>query len=268
MNRAVHFCAQQLQRHPYSWKLAWEAVHRIPFLLPHDKSYHALRHFVVLRPEGLFLDIGANDGISALSFRRFSKSYRILSLEPNVLLEPALKRLKRADPHFDYKIVAAGSASERMRFFVPVYKNIVLHTFTSGNRDQVLEAITKSFGRSVASAVDIRSFDSEIIPVDSLNIEPAIIKIDAEGFDYAVLKGLTATIKRSRPFIMSEVGAAEYGQINTFLEELRYKLLTYDIFADTFGVARTDLSDAARTEPPHRNLFAAPDEILESVPIK
>jgi hypothetical protein len=55
----------------------------LPFLLPHDKSYRALRHFITLRPNGLFLDVGANDGISALSFRRFDKTYRILSLEPN-----------------------------------------------------------------------------------------------------------------------------------------------------------------------------------------
>src|SRR3954468_10990200 len=86
----LHGCARVAQLHPFSWKFAWEAVHRLPFLLPHDKSYNALKHFIAATPEGLFLDVGANDGISALSFRKFSKDYRILSLEPNRLLEPAL----------------------------------------------------------------------------------------------------------------------------------------------------------------------------------
>ena len=106
IDSAVALCAQLAQRHPRLWKLAWDAIHRLPFLLPHDKSYRALRHFIALKPEGLFLDVGANDGISALSFRRFSKSYRILSLEPNALLEPALKKLKASDPNFTTRLLA------------------------------------------------------------------------------------------------------------------------------------------------------------------
>ena len=116
IDSAVARCAQLAQRHPRLWKLAWDAIHRLPFLLPHDKSYRALRHFIALKPEGLFLDVGANDGISALSFRRFSKSYRILSLEPNALLEPALKKLKASDPHFDYRMIGAGAVAGRTKF--------------------------------------------------------------------------------------------------------------------------------------------------------
>src|SRR5262245_52664590 len=86
MNAAARFS----ELHPYTWAVAWKAAHLMPFLLPHDKSYYALRHFIDAVPTGLFLDIGANDGISALSFRRFDKNYDILSLEPNVMMEPAL----------------------------------------------------------------------------------------------------------------------------------------------------------------------------------
>src|SRR5207253_7074678 len=69
MNAFVEGCARVAELHPFVWKLAWEAVHRLPFLLPHDKSYNAFRHFIASRPSGLFLDVGANDGISILSFR-------------------------------------------------------------------------------------------------------------------------------------------------------------------------------------------------------
>ena len=40
------------ESHPFVWKIAWEAVHHLPFLLPHDKSYHALRHFIKAAPRG------------------------------------------------------------------------------------------------------------------------------------------------------------------------------------------------------------------------
>ena len=268
IDSAVARCAQLAQRHPRLWKLAWDAIHRLPFLLPHDKSYRALRHFIALKPEGLFLDVGANDGISALSFRRFSKSYRILSLEPNALLEPALKKLKASDPHFDYRMIGAGSVAGRMKFFVPVYRNIVLHTFTSNNQDHILAAIEKSFGPSIANDVTIEAFDCDIIPVDSLDINPSVIKIDAEGFDYDVIEGLKTTIGRSRPFIMIEISDSEYVQINKYFSDRHYILLTYDIFSDTFSHAPAIAPRTKGATFNHRNFFAVPEEFLNSMPLR
>ena len=262
-DRGVTFCAGLVQRHPYLWKFAWETIHRLPILLPHDKSYRALRHFIALKPEGLFLDVGANDGISALSFRRFSKTYRILSLEPNPLLEPKLKRLKESDPRFDYKLVGAGSVGERMKFFVPIYKNVVLHTFTSSNRDHILAAIVESFGKAVAHAVELKAFDCDIIPIDALNIDPTIIKIDVEGFDYTVVQGLSATIGRARPFIIIELSAAKYEQIKEGLSERDYVLLTYNTSSDSFSPAPASF-EASR----YRNYFAVPDNFVKSIPLK
>jgi FkbM family methyltransferase len=268
IDRAVELCAHRVQRHPYLWKLAWEAVHRLPFLLPHDKSYRALRHFVALKPEGLFLDVGANDGISALSFRKFSKSYRILSLEPNALLEPALKKLKASDPHFDYRMIGAGAVAGRVKFFVPLYKSIVLHTFTSNNRGHILAAIEKSFGGSIANDVTIEAFDCDIIPIDSLDINPSVIKIDAEGFDYDVIEGLKTTIQRARPFIMIEIADPEYDQIKKYLSDRHYVLLTYDIFADTFSHAPAIPPGTKDATFSHRNFFAVPEDFVSSIPLK
>ena len=244
---AVELCAQLVQRHPRLWKLAWDAVHQLPFLLPHDRSYRALRHFIELKPEGLFLDVGANDGISALSFRKFSKSYRILSLEPNAFLEPALKKLKASDPYFTYKIVGAGAVAGRMRFFVPVYKNIVLHTFTSTNQDHILAALKKSFGASIANDVAIEAFDCDIIPVDSLDINPSVIKIDAEGFDYDVIEGLKTTIERSRPFIMIEIADSEYDQIHN-ISPIVLMFCSSTIFFPTLFLMRHPLRQARQAQ--------------------
>jgi FkbM family methyltransferase len=268
IDSAVEVCAQLVQRHPRLWKLAWGAIHQLPFLLPHDKSYRALRHFVALKPEGLFLDIGANDGISALSFRRFSRSYRILSLEPNALLEPALKKLKASDPHFDYRMIGAGAVAARVQFFVPLYKNIVLHTFTSNNRGHILAAIDKSFGASIANDVTIEAFDCDIIPIDSLDINPSIIKIDAEGFDYEVIEGLKTTIQRTRPFIMIEIADSEYDHIKNYLSDRHYVLLTYNIFSDTFSHAPVILPGTQNATFGHRNFFAVPEDFLGSLHLK
>ena len=227
-----------------------------------------MRHFIAIKPEGLFLDVGANDGISALSFRKFSKNYRILSLEPNALLEPPLRRLKNSDHNFDYKIVGAGSAQAHAQLFVPVYKNIVLHTFSSGNRNHILAAITESFGARVAKDVEIKAFDCDIISIDALKLDPTIVKIDAEGFDYAVLQGLADTITRVRPFIVIEIGAEGYQKVIEYLHTNRYALLSYDLASDTFHAAPSYFDETAHRTSGHRNFFGIPQEFLNLIPVR
>jgi FkbM family methyltransferase len=254
---AVHVA----ELHPYTWALAWLCVRHFSFLLPHDKSYYALRHFIALKPNGLFLDVGANDGISALSFRCFDKNYQILSLEPNGLLERSLKRIKVRDPRFDYIMVGAGSQPSLLRFYVPSYKGIVLHTSTSSSPDHVLSALAASFGKSVVAAATIKTIEGRIIRIDDLAIEPTIIKIDAEGFNYDVLLGAAETIRRLRPFLIIEIESEEVEKIKSYFEDMRYRLVGYDVMLDRFCAgAGTPYSDL------YRNFFAVPEEMLPSLP--
>lgn len=242
--------------HPYSWKIAWEAVHRLAFLLPHDPSYKAFRHFTK-NSNGLFLDVGANDGISALSFRRLNKTYEIISLEPNLLLESALKKVKKRDRKFNYKMVGAGAEVFRTAFFVPVYRGVVLHTFTSASCEQVVKALTSAFGEAVAAQAKIHEVDGDIIPIDHLNLDPSIIKIDAEGFDYEVLVGARKTIERMRPFIAVEVAWSNVDKMQAYFTELDYVLLSYEPKKDEFSASLQSLTSA---KSGYRNLFAIPKE--------
>jgi FkbM family methyltransferase len=268
INAVIENCARLAETHPFVWKLAWEAVHRLTFLLPHDQSYKAFRHFIAARPQGLFLDVGANDGISVLSFRKFSTQYRILGLEPNPALKPPLQKIKSRDPLFDFKMVGAGASPLRLPFFVPTYKGIVLHTFTSSSREQVHASVARSFGKSVGAAIVIHPFEAEIIRLDDLNVDPAIIKVDAEGFDYDVLVGLEKTIERSRPFIATEIAASEYDKVKSYLNERRYVLLLYDINNDRFAPDVASYRKAISTMSGHRNFFAIPEEMTDSLPIE
>jgi FkbM family methyltransferase len=263
-SRFARLGARAAELHPYIWRLAWATVRRFPFLLPHDKSYNALRHFIALKPGGLFLDVGANDGISALSFRRFDKDYRILSLEPNRLLEPSLEKIKAGDPRFDYLIVGAGSKSSHVRFHVPVYNGIVLHTFTSRSLEHAQSSLAKTFGGSVAAAATIDAVEGKIVCVDDLKVEPAIIKIDAEGFNYDVLLGAVETIERSRPFLMVEIEVEEVDKMKNYFEERRYRLVGYDVASDQFNAAAAATRHIGRSG--ERNFFAIPDEMLSKLP--
>lgn len=261
--KLIAFFIRLAGSHPLVWKLAWEIVHRLTFLLPHDRSYFAFRHFLS-GEDGLFLDVGANDGISALSIRKLNKAYKILSLEPNLMLEPALKRLKARDPKFDYMMVGAGAEACTTSFFVPVYWGIVLHTFTSGRRDQVIASLEKSFGKSVRAKTKIIETTGEVVRIDDLGIEPSIIKIDAEGFDFQILLGARKTIQTSKPFIAIEVAWADIEDIKKFMAEIQYTLLAYDLKNDCFSHTLEGVNSHASL---HHNLFAVAHDRMATVPI-
>lgn len=256
--------ARVAEMHPVTWWLAWKAVHYLTFLLPHDKSYNALRHFVAVRPDGLFLDIGANDGISVLSFRRFSKGYKVLSLEPNALLEPALRSIQRSDSNLDLRMIGAGSRKERIQFFVPVYLGIVLHTFTSASRERTLETVAENFGEGVRSRTRILSVESDVIPVDDLGLFPSIVKIDAEGFNLDVLRGARNTLARARPFVIIELELSEWDELSRFFNSLDYVILGYDIGKDRFGKIGNPTTSRVAGD---RNIFALPRETLAQMPV-
>jgi FkbM family methyltransferase len=223
--------AALVQRHPVTWRGAWSLVHQLPFLLPHDASYRGIRH-LGLPADGLLLDVGANDGISALSFRRLLPDNPVLSVEISPRHEPRLLAMKQRMPKFDYVLVGAGEKRDTLRLFTPVYRGILLHTFAGGDRDNVRHALIVAFGQTIADRCVMFEDNAVLQPLDELNISPAFVKIDVEGMGNAVLRGLRQTLERSRPALMIEVEPDEIEEMLGFLAALGYKPMVYDVTSD------------------------------------
>jgi FkbM family methyltransferase len=220
-----------VQRHPVTWRGAWSLVHHVPFLLPHDASYRGVKH-LGLSPDGLLLDVGANDGISALSFRRLLPDNPVLSVEISPRHEPALRRLKARLKGFDYVLVGAGEVHDTLRLYTPTYKGILLHTFAGVDSRSVRHALVVAFGQAVADRCAMLEDDTVIQPLDELNVSPAFIKIDVEGMGNAVLRGLRKTLERSHPAMMIEVEPDEIEEMVGFLKTYDYEPMLYDMDRD------------------------------------
>jgi FkbM family methyltransferase len=220
-----------VQRHPVTWRGAWSLVHHLPFLLPHDASYRGVKHLGI-PANGLLLDVGANDGISALSFRRLLPDNPVLSVEISPRHEPTLRRLKSRIHGFDYVLVGAGEAHATLRLYTPTYKGILLHTFAGIDREGVRNALVIAFGQSVADRCTMLEDDTVIQPLDELNASPAFIKIDVEGMGNAVLRGLRKTLERSHPAMMIEVEPDEIEEMLGFMAALNYGAKVYDAERD------------------------------------
>ncbi len=266
----LSFVVPQLLRYnPYTGFIGRRLFQYIPFLLPHDKSYYGFRH-LVHEGDGLFLDVGANDGISAVGFRHVHSDYRILSIEPNLCHERALRKLKRRLKRFDYLLLGAGNSHQQMTLYIPIYNGVPIYTAASLRRDFVKQTMEEQHlpGHKDKSIV-IVEHRVDIVPLDELNIIPDIIKIDTEGFDYEVLLGLVKTIETYRPPIMIEYNPHLMDQMGTFFAKRNYKLFGYNHPQDSFFVFNQagDLN-GQQHQGKTTNIFCIPTEKFPFLPIQ
>ena len=70
--------------------------------------------------------------------------------------------------------------------------------------------------------IKIRKFDNS-----NINIKPHFIKIDVEGYDHVVIKGLMKTINKYNPIILVEYNVENFHLILKYLRN--YKPYVYNI---------------------------------------
>jgi FkbM family methyltransferase len=192
---------------------------------PHDPDYGVFALFP--GRDGAFLDVGANAGMSALSFRIFNRTNPIVSVEPNPFHEDDLRFAGRLVKPFTHQMWAAGREDGTMTLYVPVYRNVPLTTEAS----LIVEEVTGSVSLRARLGSRMDTEDFEIVtcvvpvrPLDSLHLEPAFIKLDVQGFEYEALLGLEATLRRSSPILLIETPGPK---VREFLNSISYEPYRY-----------------------------------------
>jgi FkbM family methyltransferase len=141
-----------------------------------------LAHF--LRPNDVFYDIGANVGAYSILISQHSKC-RVFSFEPHPKTFDLLQR--------NISIQKNNQLIQAYNFGLGEKSSFV--KFTS-NLDTV---------NHVSSNINEETIEVQINVLDDLNIPiPTSIKIDVEGFEYAVILGAINTITKYKPVIYYE----------------------------------------------------------------
>lgn len=202
---------------------------------PHDPDFAA---FAILDArDGTFLDVGANSGLSALSFRIFNKHTPILSIEANPFHARELGWLKRWLPRFDYRILAASDTEESLELHVPFYRGVPLtgEASAAGHREEDLAWwVEKHLGGKESPMFRTESVRVLARPLDALQLTPSLVKIDVEGLELHVLRGLDDTIRRCHPTFLIEVSAN--------FDDIAAHLATYGYDAQRFDPATRSLA--------------------------
>jgi len=161
------------------------------------------------------------------SLRIYNSSLDILSFEPNRLLEPDLAFTKRLlKTRFDYRMVGLGSAPGTATLAIPLL-GAMPQTAWATTDPGALEARRARIEAWIGGRFDIVEVPIKIVTFDSLGLHPIAAKIDVEGGESDVLRGMEETLRCDEPLLMLEhsEGAAE---IITWLCQRGYAIYLYD----------------------------------------
>jgi FkbM family methyltransferase len=241
-----HAVRRALLNSPPTYALVRRArvVARFVARVPHEPDFAAFAFFG--DRQGLFLDIGANTGQSALAFRLFHRA-PILSLEPNPLHDGDLRFVRRLIGDFDFLPVAAGERNGAAVLRVPTVRGVeVTGEGTLGepcaDDDWARQQVGAPGGTGVTEhRVQVRR-------LDDLALAPSFVKLDIEGAEGAALRGLARTLRLHRPIVLVE-RSESFAEVRGQLEPLGYTCHRYDPAA-----RRLEPADDPRTQ----NVFFLP----------
>lgn len=264
--RFKFFVSQMVIRNPITLYVAWLIVPRLTFLLPHDRAFYGFQHFAK-DGQGVFLDIGANNGISSRSLHKIRPEMAIVAIEANPMHEPALNAVSKVIKNFSYHIMGAGDTKARLTFHTPKYRGLPLHANTSTNKDYIEKALGRILSKNALSKIEYDSHEIDVSPLDELKLNPSIVKIDTEGFDLVVLEGLSQTLTEYRPVVMFEYNPELGPGLNDFFDGLNYQMFLFDHDKDTFTpFSLNDATNLWKDETLNINPFAVPQEVASTLP--
>lgn len=192
----------------------------------HEMDFNGFKLICQNNPQ-LFLDIGANAGMSALSIYTLKPNAAVISFEPNPLNYPYLEKLADKFDNFQYEQVGLGDQAGLLEFYYPVYNSKKMTALGSCNylmAKSWLNNDTVYFFNS--NKLEIEKVTVEIKTLDSFQLKPEFIKVDVEGFEYQVLLGGEKTIKENLPILLIE-GVTQNSKVHNILKDWGYSAYKY-----------------------------------------
>ncbi len=222
---------------------------------PHEPDFRFFRHFD--GSTALFVDIGANIGQSALSFRLFNHTCPIVSFEANPDLEPELRYVRRLlGDGFSYRMHGLGAENRDLALYVPVVAGVPLTQEATLLRAVVESDAYRGYLTAITGQRDItiRERPLRLMRFDDLGLRPGFVKIDVERTERAILDGMTRTLAQCRPLLLIE------GQehVRDFLAAHGYRMAIYDGRRDALVPYRPSAAY-------HNNFFFVPEEMTEAL---
>lgn len=170
---------------------------------------------IIARSPGLFLDVGANNGLYTVLAGITTKETRIVAFEPYA---PVLDTFRinicanGLSNRVDIRPIALSDSKGSATLYLPDQRHGLLETSCS------LEAGFKPLHRTIEVQKERLDNVEFLEPI-------SLIKADIEGHELAFLEGARKTIERDRPFAFVEVlpsSPENLRGLTTFVQQMNY----------------------------------------------
>lgn len=206
-------------------------VSKFKFLFPHEKDYFALKLLFDENEKRDFLDVGGNIGLSTIGFRELGfKKNSIHIFEPDAfLVNNYINKLKKL--YKNIKIYKFGLYSKNCdkKLIKAYFKNHYFHFNNSFDKKYIKNKIKQNYPKKFAS-FRYKSQKLKLKRYDKLNLKNNIcfVKIDVEGLDHEVIKGMKKLLAKYRPVILIEYNFSNFKIIYN-LVKINYKCYQFDM---------------------------------------
>lgn len=191
---------------------------------------------------GLVLDVGANRGHSALSVLNRTRKMKVCSIEPNPDHKYNLLLIRLLYPfRFSFHLLGSGEKEVELVLNIPGKKSSGLCAQGSLKREEFdkphIRQRLAEVGVDVDDETSFRRVPVRVIALDTLGLQPDLVKMDVEGFEAQALRGLDLTLQKHLPAILIEVNEPEtwwpqlqgLGYEFYYFDEARQSLIECDI---------------------------------------
>lgn len=149
----------------------------------------------VTRGAGVFVDVGANIGQTLLKVKAVNRHWEYLGFEPNPNCLRYLQVLINKNGFSNTTLLPFGLSDETRNGNLDLFSASAVDTYAS---------IVPGFRSKVVRSIDIAIINGKEV-FENFKKPVAVLKVDVEGGELEVIRGLKSMIGADQPFIICEV---------------------------------------------------------------
>jgi len=216
-----YYLVRIIEKIPLIQIVIYNYISNFHSFFPHEKDYYGLKKLIPLNNNKDFIDVGGNIGLSTIGFRQLGYKNKILIFEPDK--DYCIKKLNLLRKKiFNLKVFSFGLSErdEEKNFYQAYFMNIKMHFLSSFDKNYLKNIIRQVYW-GFGFLFSIKSQNLRLKNFDKLNLatKPIFIKIDVEGFDHKVIKGMIKTINKYKPILLVELNKENINVINKILKK-------------------------------------------------
>lgn len=189
---------------------------------PHEDDFRFFHQLFGHNRKATLLDCGANAGQSAISFLMNCPKGHVISFEPNLIYRPVLNYVRSllGTERFEFHMEGLSDEDADQDLYIPYVDGVPYLQEASMDLSQFKKPWVADRLEKYGKMLEIKNIRAHFAVADSKNLKVDAVKIDAEGAEMLVLRGMRKTILACKPVLLIENN--DWFAVTEFLSAIGY----------------------------------------------